>query len=49
MYNSQLCDSLHIGLADEKSIAYMEELRDGINFPADLEGELVNQGVHDRC
>lgn len=49
MYNSQLCALLHTGLADEKSIAYREELRDGINFPADLEGELVNQGVHDRC
>lgn len=49
MYNSQLCASPHIGLTDEKSIAYREKLRDGIHFPVDLEGELVNQGIHDRC
>lgn len=49
MYNSHLCASLHKGLTDKKSIAYREKLRDGINFPVDLEGELVNQGVHDRC
>lgn len=49
MYNSQLCASLHTRLAHEKSIAYREKLRDGINFPVDLKGELVNQGVHDRC